>query len=409
MLAFLTPNVNVWKSGDSEDGSNLASNRGKPPGHQRNATWMPPQLTPPRCLTHSCNITCCNKGSNQQLDDPEKWLSHGRPKSEQNVVPKDLRNKTVTDVPYKILPPDKGAYITSTKTWLAEDYQPPPRDAPVLKPDSSRPNRRLHPNYTKLKKSPRLMDQNSENALPIEDSSVTNEIKEDYAPDPNDIDISNEPQIMVMDSDDHRPVRRRKRETDFHNSPATLLFVQINKTIDQVYCVNSNCFHGGNYSYYIPMSPVFPQAFMSISFQMRTMSEAMEVHLCEEAEINVCDEVSSTDEDVKITAVKNYGNMWDLPVGYYFESFFKFRVAKSGQDKIIVCNLSKNVVGQTYSEYNLSFKRICDDVPRSVSCFRQCLKSRMSHVMVIRERHTSKTYSRAKHDTNANMVLGQIE
>ena len=55
------------------------------------------------------------------------------------------------------------------------------------------------------------MDQNSENALPIEDSSVTNEIKEDYAPDPNDIDISNEPQIMVMDSDDHRPVRRRKR------------------------------------------------------------------------------------------------------------------------------------------------------------------------------------------------------
>ena len=55
-------------------------------------------------------------------------------------------------------------------------------------------------------------------------------------------------------------------ETDFHNSPATLLFVQINKTIDPSYCIN-NCYHGGNYSYYIPMSPVFPQAFMSISFQ----------------------------------------------------------------------------------------------------------------------------------------------
>jgi hypothetical protein len=173
------------------------------------------------------------------------------------------------------------------------------------------------------------------------------------------------PKAIRLQDDDiaYKRARRSADEEDenaeFKRDSVTMRIVQNNATINSTYCSTEECTHGtgGNYTYRVPVSKYFPHAPATIEF----IISGLGVYLCNETEPD--HDCEGLDEFVMghIGVVQGReANNWDLPVGYYKKTIFKFRVSAPKQSHDVVCSKTVSELGKTFSEYNLIFHRICN-------------------------------------------------
>jgi hypothetical protein len=288
----------------------------------------PTPLTPPRCLRDSdgCRTFCCPA----RMEDPAQ------------DTPDIINN----DVPGSH--PGRASYPVN-------DYS-----------EGFPPYESGHPQDTFPIPTPKPAKSSSE----VEDAP--NEALDDPFQQPTLHTLDDNPKIQLRVGGDsagygihHR--RRRAAHDESTNSAgrqkAILRFHQTNRTIGDSLCTNDACrnSNGGNYTYGIPVSQYFPTGFVTMEFMVPS-GEMVSLCLGREQMESLCPMTSDnsfTDSNQGIHTTPAGHNTWDLPVGYYFNSYFRFRVAESTMTSNI-CLLPPAEVGHSFDEYNLHFYRVCD-------------------------------------------------
>jgi len=181
----------------------------------------------------------------------------------------------------------------------------------------------------------------------------------------------------------HRPYAVAEGGTERELSPSedggksrdeslpTFKILGLNKTIDGQYC-----FEGckdpkrGNYTYYIPVSKYMPHIPLEVKF---SMDEKQVLQYCWKSTGDYCYGVEqsyfvdgpsnnngraprSSKTDAESDVYQRQADTWELPVGIYQESTYRFRVGSS----TMLCSLMDDEVGATFVEYNLHFYRTCN-------------------------------------------------
>jgi hypothetical protein len=133
---------------------------------------------------------------------------------------------------------------------------------------------------------------------------------------------------------------------------AILFLKQLNLSISPTYCIDSMCRTqmGGNYTYSVPLNAHFPLLPVTLQFIMKIYNPPLYVNICNSETKAQC---SLTTSDVQIRKISNME--WDMPLGFYHNSIFKFRIGATQT----VCDEPKEDVGNTFVEYNLYFYRVC--------------------------------------------------
>jgi hypothetical protein len=131
-----------------------------------------------------------------------------------------------------------------------------------------------------------------------------------------------------------------------------LLLKQLNLTISSTYCIDSMCRSetGGNYTYSIPLSPHFPNYPVTARFVAKKGGNELFIAMCSNETKAVCPQSDSDMPARKINSLE-----WDMPLAFYHNSKFKFRIGRSQN----VCSYPRQDVGSTFVEYNLYFYRVC--------------------------------------------------
>jgi hypothetical protein len=188
----------------------------------------------------------------------------------------------------------------------------------------------------------------------------------DYPQDADPV-LINQPKVIVNGIHE---LKKRSVDPDREPSSRTPLitemhFTQINQSISKQYCMNDQCKSqvGGDYNYLVRLSPYFPSdAHVTIEF---IVVDGLSVSFCpvqhSEADWRLCGDYAGQASLVTRLPTPAGHHDWDLPVGQYFSSTYKFRVTYTAQTaETDACRLADQEMGQTFAEYTLFFKRVCD-------------------------------------------------
>ncbi|KRX68906.1 Myelin regulatory factor, partial [Trichinella sp. T9] len=149
----------------------------------------------------------------------------------------------------------------------------------------------------------------------------------------------------------------------------TFKILNLNVTIDSRYCFGHMCEdpRRGNFTYVIPVSKYMPHISLEIQFDV---SDKEQMQYCSAETGEFCsgiddahfgDNKSINVPDMELsfaTAVQQrQHDTWELPVGAYVLSAYKFRIGPS----TTLCLLPEDEAGSSFVEYRLIFYRICSD------------------------------------------------
>lgn len=180
-------------------------------------------------------------------------------------------------------------------------------------------------------------------------------------------------QQQMMDfsqMDDTPMVEENRHRRDLGTDEPDLVIVQLNSSLGSEYCSNQNCLdgQGSNYSYSVPVSSVFPRFYLTIRFRLSETKPPLRLHLCHTDLMHTCSDATIIEKPMPTT-----DHSWDLPVGFYFSTFYRFRVASMVDvdvspelqleaEREKVCAMDEEELGTMFEEYNLFFYRVCDDL-----------------------------------------------
>ncbi|KAL1227421.1 Myelin regulatory factor [Trichinella pseudospiralis] len=149
----------------------------------------------------------------------------------------------------------------------------------------------------------------------------------------------------------------------------TFKILNLNVTIDSRYCFGHMCEdpRRGNFTYVIPVSKYMPHISLEVQFDV---SDKEQMQYCSAETGEFCsgiddahfgDNKSINVPDIELsfaTAVQQrQHDTWELPVGAYVLSAYKFRIGPS----TTLCLLPEDEAGSSFVEYRLIFYRICSD------------------------------------------------
>lgn len=355
----------------------------------------PEPLLPPECLLNPqyCNVQCCsNIPSPPPQYDPDHGISSPVVVASSSRPPKraEKSSKSPNDVKYQLDRQPKKSQMD----FGAQSQRPDHTMDPILggKTRTSSSVLKFRPRtavYFTASATSSLVstafttlsstEVTSPGSYHIDSGSVVEKESSDY------LELNNTlPEVRTDDNEDvvHIPretlVNGNARHNDLLNdirygrmddySPnanmndevVRLYFKQLNSTISTSYCTNDNCRQqrGGNYTYAVPLSAKFPQLYITILFKQLVSDLTIGISLCSEKENQFCSQVES---DSTIGARKAGNFEWDLPIGYYLSSYFRFRVfaMSQAQEQLDVCQQSSSSAGISYSEYILTFYHVC--------------------------------------------------
>ncbi|XP_064634266.1 myelin regulatory factor-like protein isoform X2 [Lineus longissimus] len=275
---------------------------------------VPVELTPKRCLTNECEKMCCRSIGNTEGKMPYYY-------------PTSADRKNNTFMPEIVHGED------AMRVRIDNYEQPIQFENPARKKKPPRPPR-LPSSLTKPPPHP-LINNNGHLNVP---------------PGNNHSNISIKHNVIF------RRKRRRRGAKEGEYDIKTITIKGNNQwddfPIDRKYCTDK-C-NNGNYSYSVRVSQYVPVEKLEVEF---TTPLALMITFCGHGSGKQID-CSSTEPapDVEETATMGPIHKWNLPIGYAFHIWFKFRVAdKNAQDD--VCSKPVSEVGVTYTEYTFKFFR----------------------------------------------------
>ncbi|KAL3999072.1 NDT80 / PhoG like DNA-binding family protein [Acanthocheilonema viteae] len=142
-------------------------------------------------------------------------------------------------------------------------------------------------------------------------------------------------------------------------SDITIEILDFNITIDDRYCTSDSCKpHRGLYTFYIPISPTMPTVPLEIKFDVGDSGNYIDN--C--GSLRDFDQKPCNDEHAVRTVrgkqpvvQKIIEGIYELPVGNYMHSAYRFRIGYSTES----CNMNESQRGRSFDEYNLIFYRRC--------------------------------------------------
>ncbi|XP_060065068.1 myelin regulatory factor-like protein isoform X2 [Ylistrum balloti] len=141
---------------------------------------------------------------------------------------------------------------------------------------------------------------------------------------------------------------RRKRFVTADQLKARVFLKELDFEFDSKFC--SNC-TSTNKTYLLRLSQYFEFQPVTIKFNLEA---DMAVSMC----FNDSD-ISCLINPIQMEIQHESENEWKMPIGVYFFSTFKFRV--TARDQNAPCSLLPEDTANPFVEYNLHFKRSCDD------------------------------------------------
>ncbi|CAG9535122.1 unnamed protein product, partial [Cercopithifilaria johnstoni] len=166
--------------------------------------------------------------------------------------------------------------------------------------------------------------------------------------------------LKIKDNEENRasPIDRR---TVFSSSASdiTIEILDFNVTIDNRYCTSDSCKpRRGLYTFYIPISPTMPTVPLEIKFDVGDSGNYIDN--C--GSLRDFDQKPCNDEyairtvyDKQPVVQKIVEGIYELPVGNYMQSAYRFRIGYSTES----CNMNESQRGRSFDEYNLVFYRFC--------------------------------------------------
>uniref|UniRef100_T1IU89 DNA excision repair protein ERCC-1 n=1 Tax=Strigamia maritima TaxID=126957 RepID=T1IU89_STRMM len=168
--------------------------------------------------------------------------------------------------------------------------------------------------------------------------------------------------------DEETEMRILKRETkrgqtkyrsDFINSHPSVFVPELNVTIGNEYCYYDTHCANGNFTYDIPISKFMPNQSLTLQFKFTSNTVGTVVDLCQIVTNKrgcYMPEATPLEErkDVEYAS-------WLLPIGYFVESSYKFRIPNHGIRHQISCEAPISEAGIVFTEFNFLFHRICED------------------------------------------------
>ncbi|KFD58313.1 hypothetical protein M514_00539 [Trichuris suis] len=148
--------------------------------------------------------------------------------------------------------------------------------------------------------------------------------------------------------------------------PMSFKILNLNVTIDSQYCFGNACDdpRRGNFTYAVPVSMYMPHIPLEVQF---ILSGKEQMHFCSQEAGEFCHGIEPNFAESKIghgpegelgflTSVQQRQfDTWELPVGAYVLSAYKFRIGPSTS----LCLLPNDEAGSSFVEYNLIFYRVC--------------------------------------------------
>nr|CDQ05490.1 Bm3481, isoform d [Brugia malayi] len=189
---------------------------------------------------------------------------------------------------------------------------------------------------------------------------------------PNDISIDKNQQtvltlsqqqqsfLKVRNGSENRPLSLDRRAV--FSSLASDIIIEIldfNVTIDGRYCINDSCEpRRGLYTLYIPISPTMPTVPLEIKFDVGDSGTYIDnCGSLRDFDQKPCNDEHAirTDRGKQPVVQKIVEGIYELPVGNYVHSAYRFRIGYSTES----CNMNESQRGRSFDEYNLIFYRRC--------------------------------------------------
>ncbi|CAD6191220.1 unnamed protein product [Caenorhabditis auriculariae] len=129
-----------------------------------------------------------------------------------------------------------------------------------------------------------------------------------------------------------------------------------NVTIDSRYCIEKSCSRRrGIFNLYIPVSPFLPDAPIEIFFSVPRSKIVNNCGYLSEFQHKDCSTNPNKDPNQYPVSDQITEDMFELSVGSYMQSAYRFRVAHTTE----ACFANEEHLHSSYEEYNLIFYRTC--------------------------------------------------
>uniref|UniRef100_A0A1I8F020 NDT80 domain-containing protein n=1 Tax=Wuchereria bancrofti TaxID=6293 RepID=A0A1I8F020_WUCBA len=166
--------------------------------------------------------------------------------------------------------------------------------------------------------------------------------------------------LKARNSSENRPLPLDRR-TVFSSlaSDITIEILDFNVTIDGRYCISDSCQpRRGLYTLYIPISPTMPTVPLEIKFDVGDSGNYIDnCGSLRDFDQKPCNDEHAirTDRGKQPVVQKIVEGIYELPVGNYVHSAYRFRIGYSTES----CNMNESQRGRSFDEYNLIFYRRC--------------------------------------------------